>query len=274
VLRSLVIVTLSLLLATTALAQQTPCVGEAPPLPEGQTAEEAARAAFEEGTAALAGEDLERAAPLLARSLALVPAASTAFNLAGVRADQGRIVCALELYDRLLADEFEPLGEEQRGQVQELRTAAEERLARILASATGAPTVELVVDDEAVGTVSAGTEVRRDVDPGSHEVSASAPDRDPVSRTVRVSPGEVLRVQLELTPPPEPPAPLGPVTSDQPSPPAEQPPSPETDGGSKTWIFVLVGAVLAAGIAATVVGVTLASDGGLTEDTYFGNTGT
>lgn len=163
-------------------------------------AQSEARALFERGTAALRAGRFPEASEALGRSLELHPHSATAFNLAVALRGSGRVLGAIRICDRLLADAYGPLERVRRTQAEEICSAAAGEVATLEVQAIGARRIEIRVDGETVATVADGETARRRIDPGRHVVSASAADHAADERTVEVGRGTSARVALRVVP--------------------------------------------------------------------------
>jgi len=202
--RALWLLTWLLLCASVAFAQPQQSVHK--------QAEASAR--FEEAMKLMHQRKFERACTLLEESLALAADMTTAFRLAECYDELGKAGPAWHYY-REVAEAAEGAGlAERRDHARKLADRLTPKLARL----------RIVVPDDAQklegltiaidGRVTSvwNEEVR--VDPGTHEITASAPDHHPWSQTVElVSRKDTAEVKVELRripPPPPPPTPAPP----------------------------------------------------------------
>jgi tetratricopeptide (TPR) repeat protein len=157
---------------------------------------EAARRAFERGTALFEQEQWEEALAAFDESLRLYPTQTALFN---------RSIC-LGLLGRPV-EAVHPLEEHQRtygSQVdEERRTAVEAELARLRprvgfldVRVEGTASAEVTVDGMSAGTAPFPRPIT--VNPGVHQVTVSAPGLSPVARTVTVNAGAVATVVVAI----------------------------------------------------------------------------
>lgn len=164
--------------------------------------EEEARALFEQGTAALASGRFPDARDLLRRSLEMHPHASTAFNLVVALRGTEQPTEAARVCEDLLAERLGALDAERMREARTLCDDVAGDRARIEVVVSGAPRIEVSLDDLSLGEVDDGASVERFVDPGWHVVRASAPGRTAAERSVQVERGRALRESLSLAPAP------------------------------------------------------------------------
>ena len=203
----------------------------------------AARDLFREAAQLSREGKWEEAKNKLKRSLALKPAPITHFSLAVAQQKTGEFVEALENFRAFLISPPEPSTDKYRTPAQQAVTELEPRVARV-SIAVRPPALEgltIKIDGHAVPL--AALEQPRLVNPGAHEVKASAPGHHDATQRFEVAEGGSAEVTLTLKPAPEAPAPVAP-------PPAE--PTPEV----KERPFPIAPVVLiAVGAAAIGVGV-------------------
>ncbi len=132
-----------------------------------------ARTLFEEGVRASAEERWTEALDLFGRSRALVPRASTLFNIAIALDRLGRPTASLAAIDEYLEISDPELDADDRRQAMRLRVEAEARLARLVVR-VDPEDARLALD----GAPLEGGALRATVvDPGDHVLVASAPGR-------------------------------------------------------------------------------------------------
>lgn len=202
------------------------------------------RALFERGTQAVQERRFGDAVPDLERSLSIAPRPATAFNLIVALDGLGRLVRAGEVCRELVAGDLGELSPVQLTEARGTCDALRARLAHLVLRAGGAAPLEIRVDGRIVGQVGAGARLETELDPGWHHVSATAPGRPPVERSVSLESGERTELDLALA------AAAAAVPEAPTSPPAE-PDLPLILG------LVLGGVVLAGG--AITLGVVLSS---------------
>lgn len=174
----------------------------------------AAEQLFVEGRELMAQQQFEAACPKLQASLELDPASGTQINLARCYEKLGKLASAWRHYreasDRAVRD-----GNTERAQAaRKFAAELEPRLPRLIiklrspAGPPGVPGMPGVVvrrDGMPVSAALFGTAVY--VDPGPHEVTATAPGRAPFSTTVTVAEAATSTVEIpELAPAAAPPA--------------------------------------------------------------------
>lgn len=160
-----------------------------------------ARAHHQTGMTALNSGHNEVAETNFRAALAILPRASTAFNLALVLFDQGRFSEAVAFYDRILSGALgelpSNLSETQvRGHLAQAR--AGQAVLR-LTTEYRAP-LSTQVDGDTVGEVRAGVPLRARVDAGRHRILARSSDGASASVEVQVTSGEETQVELRPTP--------------------------------------------------------------------------
>jgi tetratricopeptide repeat protein len=223
---------------------------------QGDADKTTARNLFLEARAALDAGDHARAAELFERSNQVFPAPTARLGLARALLAMGKLVRAYETLQAIVnegvpADASDPFKEAVRVAESERATLAK-RLPALILGVTPADGV-VSVDGEVVPAAALGA--RRPVDPGEHLVSASAPGRLALRRTVTVVEGATVEVTLALEPEPasssevaEEPAPAAPLP-----PPTSPPPDEDRAGGWMRPTGLVVGGVGIAGLVAGAV---------------------
>lgn len=167
--------------------------------PSDDEASRQAKERFQRGVQALQQAQWERAEKLLAESLELVPRASTAYNLALARVQQGKGTMALAVLEHLPESGRPPSA----SAVKELRAQALAQVAEVQLVVRPS-TARVEVDD---GTVRGEAAERRVwLDPGLHQLQVSADGFAPLELHLDVSAGQhVARsiVLQEVPPAPE-----------------------------------------------------------------------
>lgn len=192
----------------------------------------AAEQLFVEGRALMERAQYEAACPKLQASLNLDPASGTQINLALCYEKLGKLATAWRHYreasDRAVRD-----GNTARAQAaRKLAAALEPRLPRLIITVrapAGIPDVIVRRDGAPVSPALFGTAMY--VDPGAHEVTATAPGRVPFAATITATEAATSTVEIpELTPAaPDEPAAGPPTTVDRPL-----PLSPDSPGDAPT----------------------------------------
>lgn len=165
---------------------------------QGASEEATARELFERARAALNTGRFAEARDLLRRSLSIRPNAGSAFNLAVALRGTGEPLAAIDVFDRLLADEYGELDANQRAQARQLKAEASAEVAVLHIRATGADRIEIRVDGERLGTVGPGERLRTRVNPGTRVVTASAPGHETEEVRVDLARGGSRRIRFEL----------------------------------------------------------------------------
>ncbi|MEM9191832.1 MAG: hypothetical protein AAGF12_21855 [Myxococcota bacterium] len=166
-------------------------------------ATELARAHFEAAQLEADQGNFETAAELFRRSLAALPQAVTAYNLALMLQRAGRPTEAIETTEAILGGDFGPISDDGRQDVHSLRMEAEAALATLVVTIDGASHATAELGDERA-TIARHERLERRIDPGDHTVRAHAGERS-ITQQIRLDPGEHRRLVLQL--PPEPVAP-------------------------------------------------------------------
>ncbi len=228
--------------------------------------EEAARAEFNEGVAAVRVDDWETARDHFERAYELAPRPSVLVNLAGAQRQTGMLVEALASYRLWLEN---PPNARQRRRVQQEVADLEPRIPSLTVSAVGTlPTDEFLVDGDPVQP-----NVATAFNPGWREVEVQRDGRTLASLRVNLDEGDEEEVQLTIRNVPSPTDTARTVDPEDP----EAPPilntrteeEEEEESGSKTWLWVTIGVVAAAAIGGGIMaGVLLSGD----EDPFVGNT--
>jgi hypothetical protein len=219
----------------------------------------AAEALFEEGRQLMKEGDYETACPKLAESYRLDPALGALLNLALCYEEQGKSASAWAKFKdaaSVAADD----GDVDRKAFAERHIAdLEPKLTRLkITVAPGADITGLEIrqDGVAFSVATAGTALP--VDPGTHEIVATAPGHEGWSTTVQTAgagqTAEIVIPVLPTTPPSAPPEPTAPARPIVPAPrPAPSPPD-RTAGSSLSTLEILGITGMAVGGAAVVVG--------------------
>ena len=218
---------------------------------------------FNQAGAARAERRLGDARDLLKRSLDLDPAAPTAFNLAGVLADTGDYVAAIELYDALQAGDFGEIPPDRLTRVRERSLEAAQRVATILVRVRIDVPVRASLDGEVVHDATEARTFDLRVNPGEHHVRVAAVDGSrELQRTLGLGPGGTASLVLEA--PAAPPVPQAiPVRASD----------AERGFFESPWFWVVAGVLVAGGIA-TALALTLTADADGVVDPVLGNVGT
>ncbi|WP_437777874.1 PEGA domain-containing protein [Sorangium sp. So ce1097] len=200
----------------------------------------AAEALFKAARALVDKGDYAAGCPKFEASLALNPSASTMINIARCHEHEGKLATAWHDYHRALVLNRETAGEQRRRGLEELArkglAALEPRVPKLRIVVEGAPAgVEVQRDGTALPAAALGEALP--IDPGPHEIRASAPGHQPETRSVTLQEGETATVELTLRPAPAAPEASAPVA------PAEAPAA--SGGGVPTWAWISGAAGLA-----------------------------
>lgn len=157
---------------------------------------EAARRAFERGNALVEQEQWEEALAAFDESLRLYPTQTALFNKAiclGLIGRPVEAVHALEEHQRTYGGQVD---EERRAAVEAELARLRPRVGSLDVRVEGAASAEVTVDGAAAGTAPFARPLT--VNPGTHQVTVSAPGLSPVARTVTVSAGGVATVVVAI----------------------------------------------------------------------------
>lgn len=157
-----------------------------------------AKELFERGKAAMAVGRFAEAQEHFSQSLALVPKASAAFNLAVSFRGTGKPKEAAQVLEGLVAGKYGAVPPEMRGQATQLEKEARRDIAILSVVQTGAPRATVRVDGSPAGTALEGIQLLVQVNPGERLVSVSAPLRSPRELRVAVAAGQSKRVATTL----------------------------------------------------------------------------
>lgn len=236
----------------------------------------AAQALFDQGRALMKAQNYTEACPKLAESQRLDPGIGTQFHLADCYERQGKIASAWANFldvASLAAAANQPEREKAaRGRAAKLEPRLP-RLTIVVPPETRTPGLAITRDGSSVGESQWGTPVP--VDPGDHQLSASAPGRKTYSDTVSLKEGlsRTLKIPMleasseqaavpgpaSTTTPAAPEAPPAQPQPIMPPPAAPAPPSSESSGGPGPLVIGL-GIVGVAGLGAgTVLGLMASS---------------
>ncbi len=156
---------------------------------------------FQEARALVDAGRYGEACPKLAESLRLDPAVGTQFNLADCYEHVGRTATAHALFGEVARIARAAGKFEREKSARERAAALEPKLARVrIVPASPAPGQETRIDGEAVKAAADPLAV----DPGDHELTASAPGRNAWSTRFRVEPAATATVQIPVLVDPNP----------------------------------------------------------------------
>jgi hypothetical protein len=228
-----------------------------------------AEALYKTGRDLVAKGDWDAACPKFEASMTLDPVASTLINIAKCHEHFGRLARAWADYKRALVLNQDTPGAERRKALGEIATrgieALEPRLPKMRIGVADRPEgLRVTRDGQEIPLAMLGEVVP--VDPGSHEVSATAPGHAQEQKTVKAEEGKTVEVELRLTRSAGPPGPGGAPSAGGGSspPPPGGPDSPKAEsGGIPTWVWVVGGA----GVALAGAGIAFRIDGSAAEAT-------
>jgi len=219
----------------------------------------AAQALFDQGVELVSAGKFAEACPKLAESQRLDPGIGTQFHLANCYEQVGRVASAWALFLEV-ASVARASNQSDRENVASARARKlESRLPRLTLSVTDArrlPGLEIRRDGSAVGSAQWGTPMP--IDPGSHELTVSAPGRKTATQTVTLREGEKQTFEVpELAA-----APVEPATATataEPAAPSEPP--PEQAGSRPTALILGLGGLGLVGVGVgTAFGLMARSD--------------
>ncbi len=224
----------------------------------------AAQSLFERAKVLMSQGNYDEACPKLAESLRLDPGGGTILNLALCHEQQGRVATAWSEFKEALSAAKRDNRQDRLAAATDHIAALEPQLPWLVVIVTSPVDGQVVkLDNAPTGSALWGTPIA--IDPGVHDLNASAPSRLPWTTSLSIIAGERKTVEIpQLSPDPAlaaaapaPPvaAPAAPVASPSPAPPpappvAPPPPAESNSGGGSTVGWVLGGA----GVAAIAVG--------------------
>jgi serine/threonine-protein kinase len=209
-----------------------------------------AQALFEAGRTLMDAGNFEEACPKLAESHRLEPAVGTQLNLADCYERTGRLASAWTHYQQVAAAAAKGNQPDRARYANERGEALVARLCKVKIDVQApSPDQKVTRDGALVPAAAWGTPVA--VDPGNHEIVATAPGKKEWRETVVAStPGAVVDVivpRLEDAPVVAPPV----APSPKPAPDKPKPDEPPGDGSAQRIAGIVVGAVgvVAVGVA-------------------------
>ena len=208
-----------------------------------------AEALFQEGRRLFDERKLDQACSKLAESHRLRPAINTVGLLAACYEEQGRLAAAAQRYRE--AEELAEPGDARAGFVRKKLAELRPKIGVLtirLAQPEDSPAV--TINDEPVSAADLNREIF--VDPGAVRVDASAPEREPWSAGLQMSPGEARTMEIPA---------LVREASGEPSGPPEDPPwSPWRTAGFVAGGLGVVGLGVGAGFGFAAISKTHASN--------------
>jgi hypothetical protein len=231
-----------------------------------------ARTLGQEGHDALDKKDWATAADRFSRANAIISAPTFLVGLAQAQVGQGKLVSALEAYNRALREglprnppaAFVRALEEAKSGLDALTP----RIPFVIIDVKGpaAAAAKVTIDGVAVPTAALG--MRRPVDPGRHQVVVEAPGFATTQKAFEVAEGKVANVTVE---PPPSAAPAAATPTVAAPPPAPTPPADHGPSGRKVAGFVVGGIGLASlAVGAAMGGVVLGKKSTITANCGLG----
>ncbi|WP_437722835.1 PEGA domain-containing protein [Sorangium sp. So ce861] len=163
----------------------------------------AAEALFKAARALVDKGDYAAGCPKFEASLALNPSASTMINIARCHEREGKLATAWHDYNRALVLNRETAGEQRKRSLEQIAqkeiAALEPRVPKLRIVVEGAPAgVEVQRDGTALPAAALGEPLP--IDPGPHEIRASAPGHETETRAITIAEGQTETVELTLRP--------------------------------------------------------------------------
>ncbi|WP_437926060.1 PEGA domain-containing protein [Sorangium sp. So ce291] len=163
----------------------------------------AAEALFKSARALVDKGDYAAGCPKFEASLELNPSASTMINIARCHEREGKVATAWHDYNRAIVLNRETAGEQRRRGLEEIAQKGiadlDARVPKLRVVVKGAPSgVEVQRDGTPVPAAALGEPLP--VDPGPHDLRASAPGHETETRSVTLREGESVTVELTLRP--------------------------------------------------------------------------
>lgn len=149
-----------------------------------------AEALFRQGQDLVAEGNYDEACPKFAESQRLDPSTGTLLNLAACHEKQGKLATAWNEFSAALVAARRDQREDRVSFAQERIDAIEPKLSRLtilLAEANDVPGLQIQLNDTQVGRPALG--VALPVDPGTHQLTVSAPGKETQSIRVNIAPG-------------------------------------------------------------------------------------
>jgi hypothetical protein len=220
-----------------------------------------ARELFKEGSSLAHKGRWDDARDRYERSLQLKRSAMTLYGLGIAQKNTGRLVFALETLRAFLAEPRTPATRPYEKPARNAVTELENQVGRLTLQVRppGLPGLVVTVDGQEVPPVALGQP--RLVDPGAHEIAATAPGRREARESATVGKGGSAAVTLVLEA--EAAAPVPPVVERRPLPPPVTPPDRPRSSGPGALPFVLIGVgglAFATGATVGVIGIVQAND--------------
>lgn len=209
----------------------------------------AARDLFKEGARLAREGKWEEARGSYARSLALKRTPTTLYSLGVAQMSSGQLVEATETFRAFLLEPRSPASDPYQAAARDAIDELSTKIGRLRID-VASPPPSLVVTLDGARLSAAALGLARSVNPGVHELEATAPDHEPWRESITVGEGAEVRAAPRLRPAPR-------ASSDPPPPPpltAPAPPAPR-ERNALPYVLLGTGGVLVAG------GVTLGISG-------------
>jgi hypothetical protein len=158
----------------------------------------AARSLFSRGLAAMEEGRFGDAVAALRESLTLAPRSATAFNLAVSLRGQGELIAAEQVFGEMLEGRFGRLDTAQAREVAALRSALAQDIAMLHLRVEGPAETRVQLDGAELALERGEAEVR--IDPGEHNVSATAVDHEASDQRIAVEPGARIDLAIRMVP--------------------------------------------------------------------------
>lgn len=213
-----------------------------------------------QGVEAYEQHDYATALDRLGRAYALVPAPSISIVQARALAQVGRVLEALDVYEKtqrvqLTSDApeaFKQAVSDARREGEALLTQVPRLKIHVGPSSVSPKSLTLLLDSKLVPQ--ALFDVDRPIDPGPHEVRVRAEDFEPETRMITLSPGDHVTLDIPLTARPST-NPSSAIASGTSSAPSDKRYNQQLDASLKPWAWAAVGTGTAALVLSAVTGV-------------------
>jgi hypothetical protein len=160
------------------------------------TDRQVAQSLFDQARELMAKSDYAKACPMLAESQRLDPGGGTLLNLALCYESEGKLATAQLALNDALAQAVKDGRTDREALAREHLAALASRVPKLTLVAPAQPVRGLVIELDGITMSAAASGVPLAVDPGTHEVRASAPGYVSWASTSKVREGESQRVQL------------------------------------------------------------------------------
>jgi hypothetical protein len=217
-----------------------------------------ARELARQGADAFERHDYTTALDRLTRALSLFRAPTISLMQARCLTRLGRLVEALDKYEETqrmslgddAPDAYRQAVNEAKGEAEELRSRIPRVLIRVRATSSRVEGLKVQLDGKPLPA--ALLDVERPIDPGTHQISVTAPNCEPVMRSMTLAEGERAALEIPLDPASKA---ASPAAAEPVAPTAETASPPATGSSSAaTWGWVSVGAGAAGLVTFAVTG--------------------